>query len=170
MKKAQKRVINWNKHYAKIARLETLFILQWAQKNEVLDQCYVILNLLCSTGVCVFCTYRSKELVPPSPKRYSKRINSKFEFQQKLIQFNIWFNNGWPKFNSNNYSIKKIAGNSIQSMIQFKCQGIINTGQINKINRQKRGGLIKYWKYLFNIWLYMIHINHFCLDSIQHIM
>ena len=107
LKEAQKRVINWNKHYAKIARLETLFILQWAQKNEVLDQCYVILNLLCSTGVCVFCTYRSKELAPPSPKRYSKRINSKFEFQQKLIQFNIWFNNGWPKFNSNNFVNQK---------------------------------------------------------------
>ena len=26
--------------------------------------------------------------------------------RQKLIQFNIWFYNGWPKFNSNNYSIQ----------------------------------------------------------------
>ena len=44
---------------------------------------------LVSTDVRVFCTYRSKELAPPSPKRYPKQINSKFEFRQKLIQFNI---------------------------------------------------------------------------------
>ena len=29
-----------------------------------------------------------------SPVWYPKRFNSKFEFQQKLNQFNIWFNNG----------------------------------------------------------------------------
>ena len=36
--------------------------------------------------------------------------------------------------------LKKIGGDSIQSMIQFKCQGIINTGQTS------------------------IHFHHFCLN------
>ena len=42
-----------------------------------------------------------------SHDRYPKRFNSKFEFRQNWIQFNIRFNIGFPKFNSNNYSIQK---------------------------------------------------------------
>ena len=42
-----------------------------------------------------------------SHDRYPKRFNSKFEFWQNWIQFNIRFNIGFPKFNSNNYSIQK---------------------------------------------------------------
>ena len=33
-----------------------------------------------------------------SPEQYPKRFNSKFQFRQKLIQFNFWFNSGWLKF------------------------------------------------------------------------
>ena len=38
--------------------------------------------------------------------------------RQKLIQFNIWFNNGWPKFISNNYSIQ--GGRSWQPYSESK--------------------------------------------------
>ena len=48
-----------------------------------------------------------EEKVEINPDRYPKRFNSKFEFRQNWIQFNIRFNIGFPKFNSNNYSIQK---------------------------------------------------------------
>ena len=60
---------------------------------------------------------------------------------------------------------------SIQKIIQFNSQGIINTGRMGKLpkscpksvqNRQKRGFFIKNGKYRFKIWF--IHSFH---DKIQ---
>ena len=69
-------------------------------------------------------------------------------FIQYLIQFKILFNS------------KKNSADSIQKIIQFNSQGIINTGRMGKLpknclksvqNRQKRGFFIKNGKYRFKI-------------------
>ena len=46
----------------------------------------------------------------------------------------------YPRFNSKYYSIKKNSAYSIQKIIQFNSQGIINTCRIGKVpeNYQKR--------------------------------
>ena len=54
----------------------------------------------------------------------------------------------YPRFNSKYYSIPKKSADSIQKIIQFNSEGIINTGQIGKVpkncpksvqNRQNKG-------------------------------
>ena len=67
-----------------------------------------------------------------------------FEFCQKMIHSIFDSILLCPRFNSKYYSIKKKSADSIQKMIQFKSQGIINTGRIGKVpksvqNRQKAG-------------------------------
>ena len=57
-----------------------------------------------------------------SPGRYPKWLNSKFEYRQKLIHFNILFNNGWPKFNSNNYWKYHTLNREITILYQFHGQ------------------------------------------------
>ena len=61
-----------------------------------------------------------------------------------------------PRFNWKYYSIKKKSADSIQKIIQFNSQGIIDTGRIVKVpkncpkgvqNRQKRGLFINNGKY-----------------------
>ena len=89
---------------------------------------HILFNLLLSTKVV--------QLVCCSPRQYPKRINSKFEFRQTLIQFNIWFNNGWLNSIQTFIQLKNIGGDSMKSIIQFKCQGIINTGQTRKVVEQ----------------------------------
>ena len=66
---------------------------------------------LCWYDKDIYLSFSTSILCQPweggSPDRYPKRFNSKFEFRQNWIQFNIRFNIGFPKFNSNNYSIQK---------------------------------------------------------------
>ena len=66
----------------------------------------------------------------------------------------------YPRFNSKYYSIKKKSADSIQKILQFNSQEIIDTGQTGKVpenwpksvqNRQKRGLFIKNDKYQFKI-------------------
>ena len=62
---------------------------------------------------------------------------------------------------------KKKSADSIQKIIQFICQGIIDTGRMGQVpknylknvqNRLKKGLFIKYGKYRFKIWF--IHSFH----------
>ena len=85
------------------------------------------------------------------------RFNSKYY----SLQNKLW------RFNSKYYSIQKKSADSIQKIIQFNSQGIINTGWVGKLpknspksvqNRQKRGLFIKNGKYWFKIWF--IHSFH----------
>ena len=71
-----------------------------------------------------------------------------FEFCQKMIHSLFDSILLCPRFNSKYYSIKKNPAVSIQKIIQFNSQGIINTGRIGKVpkncpksvqNRQKGG-------------------------------
>ena len=59
-------------------------------------------------------------------------INSMFEFCQKMIHsiFDSIFL--YPRFNSKYYSIQIKSADSIQKIIQFNSQGIIDTGRIGK--------------------------------------
>ena len=72
--------------------------------------------------------------------------NTQNESIQSLNFGKSWFNSISDSIMADQNSIqtfiqlKKIGGDSIQSMIQFKCQGIINTGQTS------------------------IHFHHFCLN------
>ena len=97
--------------------------------------------------------------------RYHIWFNSMFEFCRKMIQFYICFNIAPSK------SIQINSGDSIQNIIQFNSQGMINTGRIGKVpknwpksvqNRQKRGLIIKNGKYRLKNWV--IHSFH---DKIQ---
>ena len=57
----------------------------------------------------------------------------------------------YPRFNSKYYSIKKNYADSIQKIVQFNSQGIIDTDQIGKLpkncqsvqNRQKKEGVFR---------------------------
>ena len=77
----------------------------------------------------------------------------------------------YPRLNSKYYSIRKNSADSIQKIIQFISQGIIDTGRMGKVpknylknvqNRLKKGLFIKNGKYRFKIWF--IHSFH---DKIQ---
>ena len=66
----------------------------------------------------------------------------------------------YPRFNSKYYSIQKNSADSIQKIIQFISQGIIDTGRMGKVpknylknvqNRLKKGLFIKNGKYRFKI-------------------
>ena len=80
--------------------------------------------------------------------RYPIWFNSVFEFCRKMIH--IQFNIALPKIQFKYYSIpKKKSADSIQKIIQFNCQRIIDTGWLGKVpkncsksvqNRQKKGG------------------------------
>jgi len=65
-----------------------------------------------------------------------------------------------PIFNSNIIQFKQNSADSIQKIIQFNSQGIIDTGRIEKVPknypksvqiRQKRGLFVKNGKYRFKI-------------------
>ena len=103
--------------------------------------------------------------------RYPIWFNSMFEFCQKMIHSIFDSILLYPRFNSKYYSIQKKSADSIQKIIQFNSQRIIDTSRIGKVpkncpksvqNRQKRGLFIKNGKYRFKIWF--IHSFH---DKIQ---
>ena len=56
-----------------------------------------------------------------------------FEFCQKMIHSIFDSISLYPRFNSKYYSIQKKSADSIQKIIQFNSQGIINTGRIGKL-------------------------------------
>ena len=94
-----------------------------------------------------------------------------FEFCQKMIHSIFDSILLCPRFNSKYYSIQKKSADSIQKIIQFISQGIIDTGRMGKVpknylknvqNRLKKGLFIKNGKYRFKIWF--IHSFH---DKIQ---
>ena len=71
-----------------------------------------------------------------------------FEFCQKMIHSIFDSILLYPRFNSKYYSIPKKSADSIQKMIQFNSQGIMDTGQKGKgpkkgpksvKNRQEKG-------------------------------
>ena len=75
-----------------------------------------------------------------------------FEFCQKMIHSISDSILLCPRFNSKYYSIQKNSADSIQKMIQFISQVIIDTGQMGKVpenylknvqNRLKKGLFIK---------------------------
>ena len=80
----------------------------------------------------------------------------------KNDSFNIRFNIALPKI-----QFKINSGDSIQNIIQFNSQGMINTGRLRKVpknwpksvqNRQKRGLIIKNGKYRFkNLVIHSFH-------------
>ena len=82
------------------------------------------------------------------------------EFCQKMIPSIFDSILLYPRFNSKYYSIQKNSADSIQKIIQFNSQGIIDTGRIGKVpenrpksvqNRQKRRLFIKNDKYRLKI-------------------
>ena len=133
-----------------------------------------------------FCFCRLLHLAPPSLParirspwvcsqasggRYPIWFNSIIEFCQKKVHSIFDSILLYPRFNSKYYSIQKNSADSIQKIIQFNSQGIINTGRMGKLlkncpksvqNRQKRRLFIKNGKYRFKIWF--IHSFH---DKIQ---
>ena len=83
-----------------------------------------------------------------------------YEFCQKMIHSIFDSILLYQRFNSKYYSIKKNSADSIQKIIQFTSQGIIDTGQVGKVpkkcsksvqNRQKRGLFTINGKYPFKI-------------------
>ena len=98
-------------------------------------------------------------------------FKSMFEFCQKMIHSILDSILLFPRFNSKYDSIKKKSADSIQKIIQFICQGILDTGRMGQVpknylknvqNRLKKGLFIKNGKYRFKIWF--IHSFH---DKIQ---
>ena len=93
-------------------------------------------------------------------------------FAKKMIHSIIWCNIALLKIQFKMlFNSKKNSADSIQKIIQFNSQGIINTGRMGKVpkncpksvqNRQKRGLFIKNGKYRFKIWFF--HLFH---DKIQ---
>ena len=68
--------------------------------------------------------------------------------------------------------LKNIGGDSMKSIIQFKCQGIINTGQTRKVVEQCPKCAQKKKKRVFNqrLKISIQYTIHFCLNSIQKII
>ena len=56
-----------------------------------------------------------------------------FEFCQKMIHSIFDSILLYPRFNSKHYSIQKNSADSIQKIVQFNSQGIIDTGRIGKV-------------------------------------
>jgi len=103
--------------------------------------------------------------------RYPIWFNSIFEFCQKIIHSIFDSILLCPRFNSKYYSIQKKSADSIQKIIQFICQGIIDTGRMGQVpknylknvqNILKKRLFVKNGKYRFKIWF--IHSFH---DKIQ---
>ena len=68
--------------------------------------------------------------------RYPIWFNSMFEFCQKMIHSIFDSILLYPRFNSKYYSILKKIADSIQKIIQFNSQGIIDNGRIGRVPKK----------------------------------
>ena len=93
--------------------------------------------------------------------RYPIRFNSMFEFCRKMIHSIFDSILLYPRFNSRYYSIQKYSADSIQKLIQFNSQGIMDPGGIGSAQKlpkkcpkqatKKKGIFFKNGKYRFKI-------------------